>query len=104
VLKLNVRRREAAKGEPKPASWPTVIAFVGRDPICESPETIASQITAACRRCGLTRAKLAKHIGASVNKFRSWEIGQSKMPDQARSILLRLIDGEPSALTVTVAG
>ena len=55
-----------------------VIKFLGYDPFPE-PQTIGERITAKRRVLGLTRKKLAQHLGVDEGTLWKWESGR-RMP------------------------
>jgi DNA-binding XRE family transcriptional regulator len=69
-------RCENGEAEPSFEHWPGIIEFLGLDPVCECPETLAEQIAYTCRHLGLDRKALAGHLGVARHTIRAWELGK----------------------------
>ena len=63
-------------GRPASHHWPAIIAFLGRDPIVETPVTIPQMVSALRRREGLTANELGKLLGVYKLTIRAWEAGR----------------------------
>jgi len=61
---------------PTSHSWPAIIAFLGCDPIIETPVTIPETVSALRRRRGLTANELGKLLGVYKLTIRAWEAGR----------------------------
>jgi DNA-binding XRE family transcriptional regulator len=69
---------EWGKGEPSVAFWPSVIAFLGYDPICGDPRSLSEKLDALQRRTGLTRKAIGDSIGVCWTTLNNWEAGKTK--------------------------
>jgi len=67
---------EGGGSPPMSHHWPSIIAFLGRDPIVETPVTIPQMVSALRRREGLTANELGKLIGVYKLTVRAWEAGR----------------------------
>ena len=56
--------------------WPSIIAFLGCDPIIETPVTVPEMVSALRRRRGLTANELGKLLGVHKLTIRVWEAGR----------------------------
>jgi DNA-binding XRE family transcriptional regulator len=56
--------------------WPAIIAFLGCDPIIETPVTFPEMVSALRRREGLTANELGKLLGVYKLTIRAWEAGR----------------------------
>jgi DNA-binding XRE family transcriptional regulator len=63
-------------GRPASHHWPAIIAFLGRDPIVETPVTVPEMVSAIRRRRGLTANELGKLLGVYKLTVRAWEAGR----------------------------
>ena len=61
---------------PRSHHWPAIIAFLGRDPILETPVTIPQIVSALRRREGLTAKELGKLLRVYKLTIRAWEAGR----------------------------
>ncbi|MBS1985521.1 MAG: helix-turn-helix domain-containing protein [Bdellovibrionales bacterium] len=62
--------------EPQARLWPGVIAFLGYDPICQEPKTLANQIGYLCRNLGLAREGLGGRLKVTGHTVYEWELGR----------------------------
>ena len=56
--------------------WPAIIAFLGCDPIVQTPVTIPEMVSALRRRRGLTANELGNLLGVYKLTIRAWEAGR----------------------------
>ena len=61
---------------PRSHHWPAIIAFLGCDPIVQTPVTIPEMVSALRRRRGLTAKELGKLLGVYKLTVRAWEAGR----------------------------
>jgi DNA-binding XRE family transcriptional regulator len=61
---------------PRSHYWPAIIAFLGCDPIVQTPVTIPEMVSALRRREGLTANELGKLLGVYKLTVRAWEAGR----------------------------
>jgi DNA-binding transcriptional regulator YiaG len=76
---------------PSPTFWPSIIAFMGYDPICANPQSLNEKLDALQRRMGLTRRALGGKIGVSCATLHNWEIGKTKPRGRAFAALQTLM-------------
>jgi DNA-binding XRE family transcriptional regulator len=61
---------------PRSPHWPAIIAFLGCDPIVQTPVTIPEMVSAIRRREGLTANELGALLGVYKLTIRAWEAGR----------------------------
>ena len=78
VIGVDPKTYKAWEGGGPPTShhWPAIIAFLGHDPIVETPVTIPQMVSALRRRRGLTANELGKLLGVYKLTVRAWEAGR----------------------------
>jgi DNA-binding XRE family transcriptional regulator len=78
VIGVDPKTYIAWEGGTLPTShhWPAIIAFLGRDPIIDSPVTIPQLVSALRRRGGFTANELGKLLGVYKLTIRAWEAGR----------------------------
>ena len=78
VIGVDPKTYKAWEGGTLPRShhWPAIIAFLGCDPIIETPVTIPEMVSALRRRRGLTAKELGKLLGVYKLTIRAWEAGR----------------------------
>jgi len=82
---------ESGRRNPYPRSWPSILKFLGRDPICERPGTVAEKIGVARRRHGLSYQALGKLIGGSEHVVLRLESGRTAPKEGILAILEALV-------------
>jgi DNA-binding transcriptional regulator YiaG len=79
AIGVDPKTYKAWEGDGRPPTshyWPSVIAFLGCDPIIETPVTIPEMVSAIRRRRGLTADELGKLLGVYKLTVRAWEAGR----------------------------
>jgi DNA-binding transcriptional regulator YiaG len=79
VIGVDPKTYKAWEGGGRPPMnrhWPAIIAFLGCDPIIETPVTIPEMVSALRRRRGLTANELGKLLGVYKLTVRAWEVGR----------------------------
>jgi len=78
AISVDPKTYKAWEGGGRPAShhWPAIIAFLGHDPIVQTPVTIPEIVSALRRREGLTANELGKLLGVYKLTIRAWEAGR----------------------------
>ena len=92
VIGVDLKTYKAWEGGGRPPTshhWPAIIAFLGCDPIIDTPVTIPEMVSALRRRRGLTANELGKLLGVYKLTVRSWEAGR-RLP--RGRVLKRLYD------------
>jgi DNA-binding transcriptional regulator YiaG len=82
---------EIGGGPPHSHNWPDIIAFLGCDPIIETPATVAELVSAVRRRKGLTAEELGRKLGAYKLTVRAWEAGRREPRPRHREKLQGLL-------------
>ena len=79
----SLMRWERDAREPREPSWPSVIAYLGREP-WRTPETLAQRLLAERRRRGLFISEAAAIAGVDETTFWWWESGR-RLPRYPRT-------------------
>lgn len=70
---------ELNRSEPTVRMFPQIIAFLGYDPYPE-PKSVGQRIAFIRRATGLSRKRLAVHLGCDEATVARWEAGRSVPP------------------------
>ena len=74
VCKASIWQWENGRAEPEDRYYPSIIAFLGREPWPE-PQTLAERLRAERRRRGMTARDAARAMGVAHGSVSSWESG-----------------------------
>ena len=92
VSDITIYLWERNKVQPSLAQIPKIIEFLGRDPFEKETATLGERIREYRRIHGLTRGKLAEHLGVDQTTLAAWEKGEhrptKKLLEKINPILL----------------
>ena len=74
VCKASVWQWENGRAEPEDSFYPSIIAFLGREPWPE-PQTLTERLRAERRRRGMTVRDAARAMGVAHGSVSNWENG-----------------------------
>jgi transcriptional regulator with XRE-family HTH domain len=102
VSAATVLNWEKDKGEPLPAFWPAVLAFLGYDPR-PAPQTLGERLTARRHALGWSIEKAAVALDVDPSTFGDWERGKIVLVRVHRKRLAQFLGIEEAALSEDMA-
>lgn len=82
---------ETGRTTPSIRHWPSVIGFLGYDPL-PTPDTVAGRLFALRRRRGLPKGALARQLGIDPGTLHRWEAGTAVPVGRFASLLEFVLD------------
>lgn len=82
---------ESGERGPQPSNWPSILDYLGYDPLCAYPRTTSELIGAARRRHGLTYQALGALIGGSEHVVLRLESERTAPSEQVLAVLEGLL-------------